>query len=179
MATQFAEVYKRFLGKITDDLYIELTPEDTLKDLQNLIIEAIPGFEFPRKVLDDYTINVQTVDKEDIAENNGFAVSDTTVDYSEFNVELDSEEISILATLMMINWVQRQITSIEHTRMKYSSSDFKMTSQANHLAKLLDVLKETQRQSFHAQRLYKRRAKDTGGQYRSNWSALLNNSALD
>jgi len=33
MATMFADVYNRFLSKITDDLYIELTPEDTLRDL--------------------------------------------------------------------------------------------------------------------------------------------------
>jgi hypothetical protein len=31
--TQFSAVYNRFLGKITDDLYLELTPEDTLRDL--------------------------------------------------------------------------------------------------------------------------------------------------
>ena len=54
--TQFSAVYNRFLGQITDDLYLELTPEDTLKDLQNLLINAIPGFEFPRKNLYDYTI---------------------------------------------------------------------------------------------------------------------------
>ena len=54
MGTLFSTVYNRFLGKITDDMYLELTPEDTLKDLQNLLIDAIPGFEFPRKDLQDY-----------------------------------------------------------------------------------------------------------------------------
>ena len=34
--TQFTTVYNRFLGKITDDMYLELTPEDTVRDLQNL-----------------------------------------------------------------------------------------------------------------------------------------------
>ena len=58
MGTLFSAVYNRFLGKITDDLYLELTPEDTVKDLQNLLIDAIPGFEFPRKDLYDYTISV-------------------------------------------------------------------------------------------------------------------------
>jgi len=43
---------------------------------------------------------------------------------------------------MMCAWVQRQVTSIENTRMKYSGSDFKMTSQANHLQKLLTLLTE-------------------------------------
>ena len=30
--TQFTTVYNRFLGKITDDMYLELTPEDTIRD---------------------------------------------------------------------------------------------------------------------------------------------------
>ena len=31
--TMFLTVYDRFLGKITDDMYMELTPLDTLRDL--------------------------------------------------------------------------------------------------------------------------------------------------
>ena len=45
MATLFVTVYNRFLGKITDDMYMELTPDDTIRDLQNLLIDSIPGFE--------------------------------------------------------------------------------------------------------------------------------------
>ena len=59
MGTPFTAVYNRFLGKITDDMYLELTPEDTIKDLRNMLIDAIPGFEFPRKVLTDYVIDTQ------------------------------------------------------------------------------------------------------------------------
>jgi hypothetical protein len=44
MGTQFARIYNRFLGKITDDMYMELTPEDTIKDLRNLLIDSIPYF---------------------------------------------------------------------------------------------------------------------------------------
>jgi hypothetical protein len=50
------------------------------------------------------------------------------VERSEFAAELTSEEINILAILMMQAWVQRQVTSIENIRMKYSGSDFKLTS---------------------------------------------------
>jgi len=67
------------------------------------------------------------------------------VEKSSFSADLTSEEINILAILMMINWTQRQVTSIENTRMKYSGADFKMTSQANHLQKLLTLLSECQR----------------------------------
>jgi hypothetical protein len=58
LGTLFATVYNRFLGKVTDDMYLELTPADTLRDLQNLLIDAIPGFEFPRKDLYNYKIEV-------------------------------------------------------------------------------------------------------------------------
>ena len=189
--TQFSAVYNRFLGQITDDLYLELTPEDTLKDLQNLLINAIPGFEFPRKNLYDYTIEVRTLAEDQLTPDDfvlGTVWDDldeiletpnVLVDKSRFNVELTPEEINILALLMKQNWVQRQVTSIENTRMKYSGSDFKMTSQANHLAKLLSLLKESQRDSFHMQRLYKRRKIADGGAYASNWSSLMEVSALD
>ena len=188
--TQFSAVYNRFLGQITDDLYIELTPEDTLKDLQNLLINAIPGFEFPRKNLYDYTIEVREIGEDELTPDDFILgtvwddLDDTLetpnvlVDKSRFNVELTPEEINILALLMKQGWVQRQVTSIENTRMKYSGSDFKMTSQANHLAKLLALLTESRRDSFHMQRLYKRRKPADGG-YKSNWSSLMEASAID
>lgn len=190
--TQFSAVYNRFLGQITDDLYLELTPEDTLKDLQNLLLNAIPGFEFPRKNLYDYTIEVREIGEDELTSDDFVLgtvwgdIEDATlletpnvlVDKSRFNVELTPEEINILALLMKQGWVQRQVTSIENTRMKYSGSDFKMTSQANHLAKLLTLLTESRRDSFHMQRLYKRRKPADGG-YKSNWSSLMEVSAID
>ena len=57
--------------------------------------------------------------------------------------------------------------------MKYSGADFKFTSQANHLAKLLTLLAETQRQSHHMQRLYKRRRPTDSGIFESNWTPSL------
>ena len=181
MGTLFASVYNRFLGKITEDMYMELTPQDTVRDLQNLLISAIPGFEFPRKVL-DYTILTRPL-TENSVNIYGFVVEnldgEKIEDASSFNVELSSEEINILAILMMEAWLQRQVTSIENTRMKYSGTDFKMTSQANHLSKLLSLQTEIRRQSLHMQRLYKRRRVDNEGNIKSNWSVLRENSTID
>ena len=189
--TLFSAVYNRFLGTITDDLYLELTPEDTLRDLQNLLINSIPGFEFPRKNLYDYTIEVISVSQDELMPNSFVLetligdegdLSETPmllVDNSHFNMELTPEEINILALLMKQGWVQRQVTSIENTRMKYSGADFKMTSQANHLSKLMALLEESRRDSFHMQRLYKRRKTGSDGRYQSNWSSLMEVSALD
>ena len=171
-------------------MYIALTPEDTVKDLQNLLIDAIPGFEFPRINLYDYSISIEEIfENEVVADdfiisvvqnevNNLEQIPKVLVDNSCFNVELSQEEINILALLMKQSWVQRQVTSIENTRMKYSGADFKMTSQANHLSKLITLLNESRRDSFHMQRLYKRR-KLTDKGYGSNWSILRETSALD
>ena len=81
---------------------------------------------------------------------------------------------------MYNTWLQRQVASVEQTRMKYSGSDFKMTSQANHLAKLMELKKEAERQSHHMQRLYKRRKiTDENGSIKSNWSTLCETSTFD
>ena len=193
MATSFAKVYNRFLGKITDDMYMELTPEDTVRDLRNLLVDAIPGFEFPRKVLSDYTIETLVMRENEVSsedfiigvvwgqlpEDGSDLIPEVYVERSRFSADLTDEEVNILAILMMNAWLQRQVTSIENIRMKYSGSDFKFTSQANHLAKLLNLLAETQRQSHHMQRLYKRRKTDSSGNISSNWSVLRKVSALD
>ena len=165
-------------------MYLELTPEDTLRDLQNLIIDAIPGFEFPRKNLLDYNLDVATINESD-ATPDDFIVGtvwgelpepgeepQVLVDRSSFNCDLTEEEINILAILMMCGWTQRQVTSIENTRMKYSGSDFKFTSQANHLQKVLQLKKDYEREGLHLQRLYKRRIADENGIYKSTMSGF-------
>ena len=201
--TYFFDVYERFLGKITDDMYLELTPQDTLRDLRQLLIDSIPGFEFPRKKLDYVLVDedapkyiVDTIDggNIDLPLGGDFSqeVSGSNIDIdnafqkifsrqntSYFNADLDDEEINILALIMVEAWVERQLASIEVTRMKYSGSDFKFTSQANHMSKLLSLRTEVRRQAFHMQRLYKRRKTDENGYIKSNWSVLREVSALD
>lgn len=57
---------------------------------------------------------------------------------------------------------------------------FKMTSQANHLAKLIELKKEAERQAHHMQRLYKRRKLiDNKGSIKSNWSTVMERSTFD
>ena len=191
--TLFSAVYNRFLGQVTDDLYLELTPEDTLKDLQNILLNALSGFEFPRFDPHDYTLEVRQIGSDeltpddfilgtvwgDLEEATLLETPNVLVDKSRFHAGLTEEEINILALLMKQGWVERQVASIENTRMKYSGSDFKMTSQANHLSKLLALLTETRREAFHMQRLYKRRKYSKGEGYKSNWSTLMEVSALD
>ena len=180
METLFASVYNCFLNKITDDMYMELTPQETFRDLQNLLINAIPEFEFPRKALNYVILENEII--EGISDGAGFIIEGKDgkkyQDASFFTTELSSEEINILAILMLKGWLQRQVTTIENIRMKYSGTDFKMTSQAAHLGKLLNLQTEIQRQSIHLQRLYKRRRTNADGMIESNWSIFRDTSVL-
>lgn len=161
--TPFSKVYDSFLSKIQDDMYLELTELDTYRLLQELLVSAISLFEFPRIDLQDYEIfefdderiykGVESDNKEVpiIVYSNGY-----------FNNVLTRDEIEILATYMIVGWVGQQLASVENTRMKYSGSDFKFTSQANHMAKLIQLKKDYTEKGFHLQRLYKRRITKDG-----------------
>lgn len=172
--TPFSLIYDLFLSKIQDDLYLELTELDTYRLLQDLLLSAIPKFEFPRKQLDDYNLQ----DVIDVGIYNG--VESNFEDWElliygqgQFNVLLTDEEMNILATYMIVEWIGQQLASIENTRMKYSGTDFKFTSQANHMQKLVTVKKEYEREGFHLQRLYKRRTKDKDGVPRSTFGVIM------
>lgn len=138
--TSFQQVYDSFLSKVTDDMYMELFQDETNALLQPLLLSAIPWFEFPRVDLFDYDLETE-----------------------EFNNSLSNEEINIVATYMQVEWVGQQLASIENTRMKYSASDFKLTSQASHLDKLIKLKLVTQASGKKLQRIYKSRTTDADG----------------
>ena len=79
---------------------------------------------------------------------------------------------------MVVEWLGQQLATVENTRMKYSGSDFKFTSQANHMSKLLTLKKDYEREGFHLQRLYKRRLKDEDGIMRSTFGTIMEESPI-
>ena len=86
MATPFTAIYNRFLGKITDDMYVELTPQDTIKDLRVMLIDALPNFEFPRHNLYDYNIDQEIKPESELLEEDfvlGLLWDDTLDDEDE------------------------------------------------------------------------------------------------
>jgi hypothetical protein len=132
---------------------MELTETETQNMQIGLFKNALPHFEFPR--VDIYNFNLEE---------------------RKYNIELTFEEINIIATYMVVEWVGQQLASVENIRMKYSGSDFKFTSQANHMAKLQLLKKEYERQGFHLQRLYKRRKVDKDGIMRSTFGEIMKES---
>ena len=159
--TPFSDVYSSFLSKITDDMYMELSPQDTYKILQELLLSALVKFEFPRVNL-DYTI----LEEQD--EETGQILTKWI-----FIHKLTVQEINIIATYMIVEWIGQQLASVENVRMKYSGSDFKFTSQANHMQKLLQLKKDYEREGLHLQRLYKRRKKNEQGIYKSTFDQIM------
>ena len=134
--TTFQEVYDFFLAGITDDMFMELTKEDTGELLEEILLAALPHFEFPRK-----------------------DIFDVDLDQEKFNVKLSLEEMSIIRQYMIVEWIGYQLASIENIRQKYSGSDFKFTSQAQHIDKLIALRNHYVDEGFRLQRLYCRRIK--------------------
>ena len=149
-STPFSDIYKSFLSKITDDMYMDLTEEDTESLLYDIFLSALPHFEFPR--VDIYSFSDEM---------------------GGYDIQLSKEEVNIIATYMVVEWLGQQLASVENTRMKYSGSDFKFTSQANHMAKLQSLKTNYEQKGFHLQRLYKRRKADENGIMRSTFGSIM------
>ena len=156
--TSFITIYDSFWGRVTDDLYMELTELDTLEMLQDLLINSLSRFEFPRFDIYDYEYGTW----QGMGTYRGIESDDKEVPVTgwvggAFNCLLTDEEINILALNMVIEWLLQQLETTENTREKFSGTDFKFTSQANHMAKLKVLIDAQKQDSFHLQRLYKRR----------------------
>lgn len=151
--TTLSTIYDAFLSKITDDMYLELTKEDTEGMMYDLFKGALPWFEFPR-----------------------FDIFSYAEEEKLYSFDLTHEEINIIATYMVTEWIGQQLATIELTRMKYSGSDFKFTSQANHMHKLIALRKEYERAGLHLQRLYKRRKIDKNGKVKSTFGSIMTTS---
>ena len=144
--TTFQEMYDFFLAGITDDMFMELTEEDTAAMLEEILIAALPWFEFP-------------------VEKNLFNSMDREAKH--FGVKLNIEEMMIIRQYMIVEWLGFQLATVDLVRQKYSGSDFKFTSQASHLKQLKELKQQYIDKGFHLQRLYRRRSRmDTAGTYR-------------
>lgn len=148
--TSFDEIQSRFLGSITDDMYLEMTKEDTEEILDELLIQALPWFKFPKnKNLLKYDLKNRC-----------------------FYEKLNEMEIAIVVKYMTMTWLQQQIYTVDNIRQKYSGSDFKFTSQASHIKQLVALKAETEREGYHLQSNYSRmELKD--GVYRSSLSKIM------
>lgn len=114
--TPYSDVYKSFLGEVQDDFYASSDVAAIEADLTVLLNKAIPQFSYPK-------VNIR--DKDDASQT--------------FNVELDLDEIEILATGMVVAWARRQLNNIDSLRQSMTTKDFNTYSQAPHINALIRV----------------------------------------
>lgn len=177
--TPFSIIYDSFLTRVTSDMYMEMTELDTLEMLQDLLINAIPRFEFPRFDIFDYEPGyLMGIGTYTGVESDGVEVPATAWVGGSFNAELTQEEVNILSLSMVVEWLGQQLATTENTRLKYSGSDFKFTSQANHMAKIKVMMDSYRQECFHLQRLYKRR-KIVNGEVRSTAGVIMTTPSHD
>lgn len=154
--TPVSEVYDAFFGLIVDDMYMEISEEETHEECLDFLRKSIPMYEFPKA-----PIKVRM--NED--------------DEPVFNRNLTDEEINILAYGMLQAWLQRQMTTIELVRQKFSGVDFKLTSQASHLKTIMTLFQNTKDEHRRLQMLESRREEVSDGRggtkYRSTFDLFV------
>ena len=79
--TLLTDIYNLFFSKITDDMYLELTQEETESMAYDLFLSALPHFEFPR-----------------------FDLYNFDEDAGEYPIALTKEEQNIIAVYMIVEW---------------------------------------------------------------------------
>lgn len=148
--TTFKEMFDFFEAGISDDMFLELSPDETREIEEEILLAALPHFEFPRKDIFDVDILTQR-----------------------FSVKLTTEEMMIIRQYMISEWLGYQLANVDLVRQKYSGSDFKFTSQASHMKQLITMKKEYETKGFHLQRLYKRRKRKESGAYGSTFAQIM------
>lgn len=131
--TPWWTVFNAFLSRIEEDEWArEEDTEIVQQDLSQILDMAIFDFRFPRASLDlDFTNET-------------------------FVGELGNGEIQVLATLMKVHWLRRQINTWRVIRQQYSTKDFELSSQANHLDKLIKSLESAEKEAKRAFDTYDR-----------------------
>lgn len=112
MPTAYEEIYTVFQSQISDGNFNNLIALEELE--KQYLLNSIPKFRRCFKDLNDRS-DIDLI----------------------FNINLSLDEIQILGNLMVVEYLSSQIVSIELIKQALTSKDFGLTSQANHLEKLL------------------------------------------
>lgn len=115
--TPYVDLYVVFQSQLSDPVFNASTVRDNLS--QQYLINSIPKF---RRCLQDL--------------NNR---NDTT---ATFNIQLIEDEKQILGNLMLVEYMSSQIVSLDLLKQSMSNRDFILTSQAEHLGRLIQLRKE-------------------------------------
>jgi len=110
--TVYTEIFTVFQSQINDPIFNASSVREAISF--QYLLNSIPKF---RRCLQDLN------DRDD---------SNLT-----FNIELSLDEVQILGNLMVVEYLSSQIVNLSLIEQAMTSREFAMTSQANHLEKLL------------------------------------------
>lgn len=119
MATSFDEIYDVFLSNLSDEVFMENDLDDSLK--LRYLKNAITKFRKCKKNLSDRTD-------------------------AQFNEDLSEDDIQILGLLMVPEYLNPQIVSLNNIKQSMGTKDFTITSQASFLESLMFLRKERMRE---------------------------------
>lgn len=171
--TPFAIIYDSFLSRVTSDMYMEMTEQDTFEQLQSILINAIPRCKLPRKNIFDYDLGYLESFTYQGVDSDNEELPARAWEGGSFNCSLDLEEINMLSLSMVAEWFGQQLATTENTRQKFSGSDFKFTSHANHMAKLKVMIDKYEEEFKHLQDIYKRTRRGKDGKIRSTLGIIM------
>lgn len=123
MATPFQSVYDKFLSYI-DDYELALITTEELDDMLEGYLSRAVSLDFKQ-----CKANLNNVD----------------LDIKQFNEELTLEEQWIIATGMTLSWLEPKIKREDLLRAAISDRDYKESSHANQLDKLMELEQLTRR----------------------------------
>lgn len=145
MGTPFKVVNEAFLGRIEQDEWSLITDlADLKRDWFELMKMAIARFMFPKISLE--------YDEESEC----------------FVEELGQGEIQFLAVLMKNEWLKRCLATWRVIQQQYHTKDFEFLSQANHMAKLINLVELSNREVLNMTNVYSRMQNHSP----FNWSQL-------
>lgn len=116
MATTYDKIYNRALAKIQDFDLVDLSDRDLEEMLHGWLMSAISKF---RQCKND--------------------LSDRDEELRQFNVDLEDEEIEILAIMTVREWLQPQVHSALLTKQIFGGKEENYFSQASHVKELMDM----------------------------------------
>lgn len=122
MATKFSELYERFVGQINDYSIVRMGQEVAEKTFEGYLKSSISKFN---------QCKIDLKDRDETAKA--------------FNQTLGDEEIDVLVTLMIVEYLKPQVLHSQKMKMMLSDSDYKSYSQANQLNAMLMLYKQFQK----------------------------------
>ncbi len=155
--TLFSTVYEFFLGKITDDMYVSLGQEDAYADMEQMLLEGVNKFSFPKINLRNYDLSY---------------ADDYNLSKGKFNVVLGIGELDILTDYMVISWVKRQIAHCRLVEMNYSGADAKVLNTKSQIEALTGMSNFFTKEVAKKVRLYSNTTVDEDGMSRHSILAL-------